>query len=75
MASFYTVVQYVPDPVTDERVNIGVIVAAEDTVQSRFLSNWRRVKQFGGTLESWLRTKLRSSVASSITTKNLKPFS
>ena len=47
MASYYTVVQYVPDPVTDERINIGVIVAGGGVLQSRFLSDWRRAKQFG----------------------------
>ena len=47
MASFYTVVQYVPDPVADERVNIGVIAFNDGAVVSRFLRNWSRVRQFG----------------------------
>lgn len=48
MASHYSVVQYVPDSVIDERVNIGVIVFDENVVLSRFLSDWRRVHAFGG---------------------------
>jgi hypothetical protein len=48
MASFYTVVQYVPDPISDERINIGVIAYAGTIVRSQFLTEWRRVKSFGG---------------------------
>src|SRR5579885_3191655 len=40
MASFYTVVQYVPDPVADERINAGVIVFSRDRVAARFVKNW-----------------------------------
>lgn len=47
MPSYYTVVQYVPDPIIDERINIGVIVAGEGRLRSRFLQNWRRVRSFG----------------------------
>lgn len=48
MASYYTVVQYVPDAIADERINIGVIVAGEGKVRVRFLNRWGRVKQFSG---------------------------
>jgi len=49
MAQYYSVVQFVPNPLTDERVNIGVIVF-DDSGQrdSRFLENWSRVSSFGG---------------------------
>src|SRR6266850_2314066 len=43
----YSVVQYVPDPIADERINIGVIVIDGDEVLFRFLARWHRVKQFG----------------------------
>ncbi|MGL4618228.1 MAG: DUF3037 domain-containing protein [Chroococcidiopsis sp.] len=33
MASRYSIVQYVPNPITDERINIGV-VAFDDTADS-----------------------------------------
>ncbi len=44
MPAYYTIVQYVPDPVSGERINIGVVVLAEERVYSRFLSNWKRAK-------------------------------
>jgi len=49
----YSVLQYVPDPVRGERLNIGVLVAAEagDYFGSRLLSKSAlgRVKRLGGT--------------------------
>ena len=42
------IVQYVPDAVTNERINIGVIVLDENRASAAFLSNWGRVKQFAG---------------------------
>src|SRR5215210_4704143 len=47
MPVYYTVVQYLPDPVTDERINVGVIVFGDGQVRSHFLHDWRRVRQFG----------------------------
>jgi hypothetical protein len=48
MPSHYSIVQYVPDPITDERINVGVIATGEGgTVRVRFLSHWQRVHQFG----------------------------
>src|SRR6266496_1389754 len=47
MASHYTVVHYVPDPISDERINVGVLVFGDGRIRSRFLSSWRRVQQFG----------------------------
>lgn len=46
MPSKYTIVQYLPDPVTDERINIGVIVVGEGRIETRFLENWERVSAF-----------------------------
>lgn len=46
MPAYYTVVQFVPDPIADERVNIGVIVFSDGQVRSRFLQNWDRVSRF-----------------------------
>lgn len=46
MPAFCTVVQYLPDPLTEERINIGVIVYGDGVVRSRFLTDWTRVRQF-----------------------------
>jgi hypothetical protein len=48
MSSFYTVVQYVPDPIADEKLNIGVVAYSGTTVRIQFLAEWKRVKHFGG---------------------------
>lgn len=46
MASFYSVLQYIPDPVRDERVNFGVLAFGGGQVCRVFLSNWTRVRSF-----------------------------
>ncbi|MFP5270138.1 DUF3037 domain-containing protein [Coleofasciculus sp.] len=47
MVSRYSIVQYVPNPIADERINIGVLAFDDERVCVRFLSNWERVKRFG----------------------------
>ena len=47
MISRYTVVQYVPDPLADERINIGVIAWDEGGVAAKFSTNWKRIQSFG----------------------------
>ncbi|BBC24870.1 DUF3037 domain-containing protein [Pseudanabaena sp. ABRG5-3] len=47
MASRYSVIQYVPNPIADERINIGVLVFDEKIVKVHFLRSWERVKCFG----------------------------
>ena len=46
MVSQYSVIQYVPDPIADERINIGVLVFDDNVVRVQFLKNWKRVKDF-----------------------------
>ncbi len=55
MASFYSVVQYLPDPVIDERINVGVVVFGDGQVRSRFLRDWHRVRAFRGGDITFLR--------------------
>lgn len=47
MINHYTIVRYVPDPIADERMNIGVLVFAGDRVRAKFADDWRRVQSFG----------------------------
>lgn len=47
MVSRYSVIQYVPNPISGERINIGVLAFDDDTVLVRFLSTWTRVYCFG----------------------------
>ena len=48
MPSQYSIIQYVPNPIADERINIGVLAFDENLVKVSFLNNWQRVKDFGG---------------------------
>lgn len=49
MTNYYSVVQLVPDPVTDERINIAVIVfSGTDPIRIAFTNQWPRVKSFWG---------------------------
>ncbi len=55
MISRYTVVQYVPNPLADERINIGVIAWDETGMTAEFLSHWKRVQSFGHEDISYVR--------------------
>jgi hypothetical protein len=47
MASYYSVIQYVPDPVRDERINFGVVTFSGNKIRTRFVNDWWRVERFG----------------------------
>lgn len=47
MASYYSIIQYVPNPIANERINMGVLIFDEKEIKVRFLKNWKRVKFFG----------------------------
>lgn len=55
MPAYYTVVQCVPDPIADERINVGVIVFGDGQIRSRFVKNWQRVARFVGENVSYVR--------------------
>ena len=55
MPAYYCVVQFVPDTVRNERINIGVVAYSKTEKLSQFLQNWRRVKYLGGD-EHFLRS-------------------
>jgi hypothetical protein len=55
MSSYYTVVQYLPQPLSDERINIGVITWDEQGMSSQFATNWQRVQAFGNEDIGYLR--------------------
>jgi len=56
MASRYSIVQYVPNPITDERINIGVVAFDDNDVRVQFLNNWSRVQAFGREDINFLRS-------------------
>lgn|GEM_PF-3724610 len=53
MVSHYSVVQYLPDPATGERINVGV-VAFDDSgrVVHHVIENWNRVRNFASIASS-----------------------
>lgn len=55
MTAHYTIVQYVPDPTADERMNIGVIAWDDTRVYSNFVSDLSRARAFGGKNIKFLR--------------------
>ena len=48
MPSQYTIVQYLPNPISGERINIGAIAFDSQTTLVYFLKSWDRVKAFAG---------------------------
>jgi Protein of unknown function (DUF3037) len=59
MASKYSIVQYVPNPIANERINIGVVAFNEEQVRVQFLTNWERVRNFGMEDITFLKTFAR----------------
>ena len=59
MSAYYCVIQYVPDPVKDERINAGVVAFSGDQVRARFVREWWRVQRFGERSISFLRDLAR----------------
>lgn len=51
MASRYSVIQYVPNPISDEKINLGVLVFDENDVRVHFLGSWKRIRCFAATEE------------------------
>ena len=49
MACYYSVIQYIPNPIADERVNIGLIAYDESGHWGmEQLGNWQRAEAFTG---------------------------
>ena len=55
MPTRYAVFQYVPDPISGERVNFGVVAYSDDSVRVRFVKRWSRVRNFAGKDIGFLR--------------------
>jgi len=55
MTTQYTVVQYLPNPLSGERINLGLIAWAEGRIACRFVRKWQRVYSFGREDTKFLR--------------------
>lgn len=62
----YWVIRYVPDPIRDERVNIGVLAGQDADWAIRRVSNLQRASRLGGTARS--TTDFLNRIESSIST-------
>jgi Protein of unknown function (DUF3037) len=71
MTSRYSVIQYLPDPATDERINIGVLAFGDEEMHARFVRDWRRVTSFGGPEVGFLKGFARQVEASTAAQRGL----
>lgn len=60
MPSFYSVVQFVPDAIRDERMNFGVVAFDDTALRVQFLSNWTRASRFADSDIAFLREFAKS---------------
>jgi hypothetical protein len=51
MPSFFAAIRFVPSAITNESINVGVLLVSGDRVEVRTLDDWQRVKAFAG--PSW----------------------
>ena len=58
---YQVIIQYVPDSVTDERINIGVSVLADGKAVTHFLTDWTRVRNFANRDVSFLKDLVHES--------------
>lgn len=58
MTSQFSVLQYVPDPLADERINVGVIAYDDSEQAFRVLKDWHRVERFAGHPAAHLRASV-----------------
>lgn len=47
MATKYSVVRYLPRPLSGEMINVGLIAWDGERIATKFVDNWRRVRAFG----------------------------
>lgn len=48
MASYFSVVRFVPSALAEEFINVGVLAFGDGKVRSRFLESWNRLRRFAG---------------------------
>jgi hypothetical protein len=56
MSSHYSIVKFVPDPVANESVNIGVVAFSETESRAEFVKSWVRARHLGGAAANALQS-------------------
>jgi hypothetical protein len=55
MTTKYSVIQYLPNPLADERINVGIVAFDDDEWRVVFTDSWQRIQYFAGEDEPFLR--------------------
>lgn len=55
MITKYSVVRYLPHPLSGEMINIGVVAWSDNQIEAQFVKNWARARAFGREDVSFLR--------------------
>jgi hypothetical protein len=71
MVTKYSVVRYLPHPLSGEAMNIGIIAWAEGQFATKFIDNWQRVQTFGREDIGFLRNFVQQVESSTSTQKKL----
>jgi hypothetical protein len=66
MTSYFSQIQYVPDPITGERINVGVIAIDANGCRFQFVQDWRRAATFGHEDISFLKEFAEEAVSKGI---------
>lgn len=73
MTTRYSVVQYVPNPLNGESINIGVIGWSDQAAVVQFVKNFARARQFGGKEIGFLRGLSKELIAT-VKSRNVDLF-
>ena len=46
MLTSYSVIQFIPDPISGESINIGIVAWDDDGIKTSMIKDWRRVSSF-----------------------------
>jgi hypothetical protein len=74
MVTKYSVVRYLPNPLSGERINMGVIAWGEGQIAAQFIKDWRRARAFGREDISFLKDFVEPTGASARGQQQLLAF-
>lgn len=73
VSTFYTLLQLVPNPMADERINLGVIAYNEEKTVCSFIRDFRRVKVLSGYRDTSFFEDLFNSLEKAAESGSLRP--
>src|SRR5262249_28404109 len=63
MSSYFKIVQFVPDPAADERVNIGVLTYGDGKVRARWITDWKQAAKLARRPDADFLRDIASSIS------------